>query len=587
MEREPLTINSAPVPRRWPAWSPRLPLRLPHWLLRLYRATTTAERISLSVLLFLLFVSGIFSVVNYINNHTQLVPQAGGTYREAAVGQPRYINPIVSSANDLDMDLTRLVYSGLFRFNNNLELTNDLATGYEISSDNKVYTIHLRDNVSWHDNQPFTANDVLFTYRSIQTPNYGSPLSSSFQGVTIDKVDDYTVTFTLKEPYAPFLTSLTVGIAAEHVWSQIAPQNATLTEQVLKPVGTGPFKFAEIATRRKTGDITSYRLVRNNNYYGSSPYLNEIIFTFYTSYEEALQALQSGKADGISFLPLANLKSATQHRTTNINQLLLPQYFAVFFNPQRNEALSEAGVRAALSLGTDRAAIVEQALFGQGHPLHLPIPPNFLPFAGDNHTPATNIEAAQQNLSESGWEMGDDGIRHKGDKKLIIKLTTTDWPEYITTAQLLQKQWRQLGVDVQLEHMGAGTIQQTVVQPRDFEALLFGEILPADPDPYPFWHSTQTRSPGLNLASFKNQAVDKLLEEARKTTDQPKRVELYKEFQNKILELNPAIILYQPYYLFATNRVYGIDAKFSALPSGRFNNIEQWHIHTKRVWGKN
>ncbi len=586
MEREPLTTNSVPFTRRWLTWSPRVRLRLPVWLPRLYHATTTGERISLSVLLFLLLVSGIFSVVNYVNNNTKLIAQAGGTYREAAVGQPRYINPIVSSANDLDMDLTNLVYSGLFRFNNNLELINDLAAGYEISSDNKIYTVHLRDNVSWHDGQAFTADDVLFTYRSIQTPNYGSPLSSSFQGVVVDKIDDYTVTFTLKEPYAPFLTSLTVGIAAEHVWSQIAPQNATLTEQVLKPVGTGPFQFAEIATRRKTGDITSYHLTRNENYYGQAPYLDEIIFTFYTTYEEALQALQSGKADGISFLPLANLKSASQQRSININQLLLPQYFAIFFNPQKNEALNEAGVRAALSLGTDRNAIVEQALFGQGRPLHLPIPPNFLSFDGDNNPPSTNLEAAQQNLSESGWHVGDDGIRQKNDKKLVVKLTTTDWPEYIKTAQILQEQWRQLGVDVQLEHLGAGTIQQTIVQPRDFEALLFGEILPADPDPYPFWHSTQTRSPGLNLASFKNQSVDKLLEEARKTTDQPKRLELYKEFQNKILELNPAIILYQPYYLFATARVYGIDAKYSALPSGRFNNIEQWHVHTQRVWQK-
>ena len=584
MEREPLTTNTSAASGRWTAWSPRPRLHLPNWIPRLYQATTTAERISLSVLLVLLIVSGLFSIVNYINNHTQLIPQTGGVYHEAAVGQPRYINPIVSSANDLDMDLTQLIYSGLFRFNNNLELTNDLATGYEISSDNKVYTVHLRNNVLWHDGESFTADDVLFTYRSIQTPNYGSPLSSSFQGVTIEKTDDYTVTFTLKEPYAPFLTSLTVGIAAEHVWSQIAPQNATLTEQVLKPVGTGPFQFAEIATRRKTGDITSYRLVRNDQYYGTSPYLNEIIFTFYTTYEEALQALQSGKADGSSFLPLANLKTATQHRSSDINQLLLPQYFAIFFNPQKNEALNEAGVRAALSLGTDRSAIVKEALFGQGRPLHLPIPPNFLSFDGDNNPPATNLEAAQQNLSESGWSVGDDGIRQKDGKPLVIKLTTTDWPEYIKTAQIIQSQWRQLGVDVQLEHLGAGTIQQTIVQPRDFEALLFGEILPADPDPYPFWHSTQTRSPGLNLASFKNQAVDKLLEEARKTTDQPKRIELYKEFQNKILELNPAIILYQPYYLFATSRVYGIQAKYAALPSGRFNNIEQWHIQTKRVW---
>lgn len=562
----------------------RVPLHAPHWATKLYNATTTTERISISVLLILLLISGSISATNFINQKTQLVPQSGGIYREATVGQPRYLNPIVSSASDLDMDITKLVYSGLFRFNNNLELINDLASSYEISEDEKTYTITLRNNVFWHDGERFNADDVMFTFRSIQTPDYISPLSTSFQGVDVNMVDDFTVTFSLKQPYAPFLTSLTVGIVPEHVWSQIAPQNATLTEQILKPVGTGPFKFSEITTRRKTGDITSFSLARNENYYAQPPYLDQIIFTFYTTHTKALQAMQSGKADGIGFLPLEDIKTIRQNRTTKINQLLLPQYFAIFFNTQKNEALNEAGVRAALSLAIDRYQIVEQALNSQGQPLHLPIPPSILSFDGETNSPIANLEAARQNLSESGWEVGDDGFRYKDDKKLSIKLTTTDWPEYIKTAELVKEQWAQIGVEVTLEHLGAGTVQQIAIQPRNYEALLFGEILPADPDPYPFWHSTQTRSPGLNLALFKNKDVDKLLEDARKTSDQKKRAELYKDFQNKILELNPAIILYQPYYLFVTHGINGVDANYAALPSGRFNNIENWHINTQRVW---
>jgi len=549
-----------------------------------YNATTTAERVSLLVLIVLLLISGSISLTNLIRSQTHLIPQAGGIYREAAVGQPRYINPIVASANDLDMDITRLVYSGLFRFNSNLELTPDLAESYELSANETLYTIKLRPDIYWHDGEPLTADDALFTFRSIQTPDYISPLASSFQGVVVDKIDDYTITFQLKEPYAPFLTSLTVGLVPEHVWSQIEPQNATLTEQILKPVGTGPYQFAEIATRRKTGDITSYRLVRNEHYYNQPPYLNEIVFTFYTTHNEAIQAIQADKADGIGFLPFENIKAADQRRSTTINQLLLPQYFAIFFNTQKNEALSEAGVRAALSLATDRYQIVAQALDSQGQPLHLPIPPSILSFDGETESPIANLEAAKQNLSESGWEIGEDGYRQKDDERLSITLTTTDWPEFIRTAEIIKEQWSELGVEVNLEHLGAGTIQQTIVQPRDYQALLFGEILPADPDPYPFWHSTQTRSPGLNLAMFKNKNVDKLLEEARKTSDYNKRAELYKEFQNKILELNPAIILYQPYYLFASSKVYGIDAKSAALPSGRFNNIAQWHMNRQRVW---
>jgi len=564
-----------------------LPPRLLNWVTTFYNTLTTLERLALGILVILLITSGVLSAVNYVSSHTQLIPQAGGSYHEATIGQPRNINPILASANELDMDIARLVYSGLFRFNNNLELVNDLATNIETAEDQMSYTIRLRDDVTWHDGEAFTADDVVFTIRSIQTPGYGSPLATTFQGVDIEKVDDHTIRFRLPQPYAPFLSSLTVGIAPEHVWSAIEPQNAPLAEQALKPIGTGPFKFSEIATRRKTGNITSLKLVRNEEYYGPKPYLDQVTFTFYSSLEESAQALLTGKADGVGFLSL-QLLDEIRSRNVTIHRLLLPQYFAIFFNQQHNQALSEAGVRSALALATDRSQIVTEALHSQGEILHLPIPPGTLSYDGDFPAPAVDLEAAEQNLNESGWVVGDDGIRHKDGQRLHIKITTTDWPEYIRTAEILQQQWRKIGVEVELEHLGAGTIQQTVVQPRQYEALLFGEILPAQPDPYTFWHSTQTRNPGLNLALFKNQEVDKLLEEARKTTDSSVRQEKYQEFQNKILELAPAIILYQPYYLFATtDDIRGVDAKQAALPAGRFNNIEQWHVNVKRVWKDN
>lgn len=563
-------------------------IKLPQWAITLYTSMTSIERAALGILLLLLIASGTASVLRFIQTRTQLIPQDGGIYREAAVGQPRYLNPILASANDLDIDITRLVYSGLFRYNSDFELVGDLATDVEISDNQKEYTIHLKPDVSWHDGQPLTVDDVVFTIRSIQTPDYGSPLSPMFQGVTIEKVDDTTVRFILTQPYTPFLSSLTVGIVPEHVWSQIEPQNAPLAEQMLKPIGSGPFKFAEIITRRKTGDITTLRLARNETYYGTKPHLDEITFTFFTSHEEATDALLSDQADGVGFLPLQLLDRA-QSGTRIIHRLLLPQYFGLFFNQQKNEVLRDASVRSAFALATNRQRIVTEALNSQGEVLHLPIPANATPYQGDFAIPVEDTEAAKQNLTDNGWEDRDgDGIREKDGQKLKVTITTTDWPEYIKTAQIIQQQWQAIGAKVELEHLSAGTIQQTIIQPRDYEILLFGQILPAEPDPYPFWHSTQTRSPGLNLALFKNEEVDKLLEEARKQPDVDQRQEKLQEFQNKILELNPAIILYQPYYLFATSRnVRGVNANYAALPAGRFNNIEQWHVKVERVWKKN
>ncbi|MDP3997704.1 MAG: ABC transporter substrate-binding protein [Candidatus Andersenbacteria bacterium] len=561
-------------------------IQLPRWVLRSYVRMSQTERLVVTWLLVLLVVSGIWSIASYVNAHTILIPQAGGIYREAAFGQPRYINPILAGANDLDVDLSRLVYSSLFKFNSNLELQHDLATDYTISEDSTTYTVHLRNDVRWHDGEPFTADDVVFTIASIQTPDYASPLQNTFQGVTITKQDDSTVVFQLKEPYAPFLSSLTVGIVPEHVWESIAPKNAPLAEQMLKPVGTGPYQFIESKTRRKTGEITEMSFTRNDNYYGSRSYIDEINFSFYPTHDDAVKALLAGKVDGVGFLPLQLRNQVDRRSGINIQRLHLPQYFALFFNQQKSPLLSDSGIRDALALATDRQAIVQEALQSEGEPLHLPIPPGIFAFNDSISQPTYDPERAKQNLEEAGWtDVDGDGIREKNDARLHLVITTTDWPEYVKTAEVIQRQWQTVGVETEIEHYGAGTIQQTIIRPRDYEILLFGEILPAIPDPYPFWHSTQTRNPGLNFSLFKNQEVDKLLEEARKTTNADERKEKYEQFQGIILDLKPALILYQPYYLFAAKtNVRGIDAANAAIPAGRFNNIEQWHVRVKRIW---
>lgn len=562
------------------------PLPLPDWLKRLLEHMSAREKTILTVLLGLLLISAIWSLIGFIDRHTHLIPQTGGVYREAAIGQPHYLNPILASNSDLDSDISHLVYSSLFKLDDKMQLQPDLAERYEVSGDQKEYTVHLKSGIRWHDGQPFSSDDVIFTIGSIQTPDYGSPLANSFQGVDMEKVDDHTIIFKLKQPYALFLYSLTVGIAPAHVWESIPPKSAGQTEQMLKPVGTGPFRFADITTRRKTGTITTMHLTRNPEYYGPHFYLDDIDFIFFSSHEEATQALLAGNVDGTSFLPLNLFDKVNSRRHLAIHRLLLPQYFALFFNQNKSEILNDAGVRSALALATDRQAIINDALHGQGDPLHLPIPPGVYAYNNELPPPIVNLDVARQNLEDAGWkDTNNDGIREKDGKKLHLKITTTDWPEYVRTAELIGKQWQAIGVETEIESFGAGTIQQTVIRPRDYEILLFGEILEAEPDPYPFWHSTQTRSPGLNFALFKDKGVDTLLEEARLTSDSEARRAKYIKFQARVLDLNPAIILYRPYYLFAQKDfVQGMNARLVDLPAGRFNDIANWYVKTKRVW---
>lgn len=550
-----------------------------------FQYMSRVEKITLGVLAALLVLSAALTVAGFIKRHTHLIPQKGGVYREAAVGQPRYLNPILAAANDADVDITRLVYSSLWRIDSQLQLQNDLAERYELSADHKEYTVHIRPGVTWHDGQPLTADDVVYTIQSIQAPDYASPLASSFSGVTVEKVDGQTVRFKLKQPYAPFLSSLTVSIAPKHVWENIPPKNVALAEQMLKPVGTGPFKFSDLTTRRKTGEITTLRLMRNENFYGPTPYLDGMTFNFFTSYEDGLKALISGQVDGLGFLPLQLVERAKARHTVVLDELKLPQYFALFFNPDKHPALRDAKVRQALSLATDRQQLLTEALAGAGEALSVPIPTGLLGHS-DQPGDAFDPETAKRLLDEAGWQAIDkDGIREKDTQRLHFKLVTTDWPEYVHTAEVVQKQWRAIGVETQIEHFGPGAIQQSAVRPREYDILLFGEILAANPDPYPFWHSTQVKSPGLNFAALKNPDIDKLLEQARQSFDAADRQKKYQDFQAKFLELRPAIVLYRPYYLFATkNYVRGIDISSVDLPASRFNAIENWHVKTKRVW---
>ncbi len=543
------------------------------------------EKTLLGFLSILLIVSLCLSVSGYVDRHSTLVAQSGGTYTEAIVGQPRYINPILASTNDADMDLTKVIYSSLVRLDADLKLKNDLASSIDVSSDGKVYTVRMRDDATWHDGQKVTADDVIFTITSIQSKDYNSPLATAFQGVKIEKINDTTVRFTLqKTAYAPFLSSLTVGILPKHVWEHVPAKNVSLAEQELKPIGSGPFKFEEIVTKKKTGEITSIKLVRNDAYYGQKAYLANIIFTFVNTHEEAIAALTGSQADGIGYLP-ASLASSVQHRSAfNMKKLLLPQYFGLFFNQLKNPILGDAGVRSALDLAVDRQEIVEKALSGQGEPLGIPIPSGLFSFP-DIKDAVFDIEKAKQNLDDAGWKVAEDGIRKKDGKPLEVTITTTDWQEYTKTAELIQEKWKAIGVKTNIQSLGTAIIQQTAIIPRQYEILLYGENLPADPDPYPFWHSSQVKSPGLNLSLVQDKAIDKLLEDARITIDTKKRKELLHSFIEHFLDTHPAIVLYRPYYLFAQRtQLKGAGIEQGGLPSDRFNDVENWHVRVKRIW---
>ncbi|MFA7169876.1 MAG: peptide ABC transporter substrate-binding protein [Candidatus Paceibacterota bacterium] len=520
--------------------------------------------------------------VKYYLENTITIAASGGEYTEAIVGQTRFINPILSQTNDTDADLTRLTFSSLLKTGQDGKLENDLTESYEISEDKLTYTFHIKQDVLWHDGVQLTADDITYTIKTIQNNNYYSPLITNWKGVRAEKVDDYTINFILKNTYSPFLNNLTFGILPQHLWEQISANEFPLSELNFQPVGSGPYKFDSF-TKDKNGKILSIGLVANPDYYDHESYIDKITFKFYTSEEDAISAFNRKEVKGINYLSPSNLEKIVEIENKNVYRLSIPRYYAVFFNQTQSKALSDSTVRLALSYAIDKDKIIEDVLKGEGQKIETPIPSQLL-----GYNPATKIydfakEHAQNILTEAGWIDGDgDGIREKGDEKLSFTLVATDWTDIAATATELQAMWKEIGAEVKIET--TDNIQEDYIKTRSYQAILFGEILNYDPDPFAFWHSSQKKDPGLNLSLYDNPDVDKILEEARKETDPNVRAQKYQEFQNLVVDSVPAIFLYSPNYIYLQDKsVKDINAQNIITPSDRFNNVEDWYIKTKRV----
>jgi len=519
------------------------------------------------------------------------LPKAGGEYSEGLIGSPRFINPILSQTNSVDGDLSRLIFSSLLAYDKNHQLTPDLAERYEISADGLVYTFYLRQNVKWHDGESFSADDVVFTFSSLQDTEFKSPLAKSFRGVVAEKTDDYTVKFTLKEPFAPFASTLTFGVLPEHLWYNIPPANADLNELNKKPIGTGPWEV-ESFKKDKSGVIKSYTLSVNDDYYGAKPYIKQLVFKFYGDISSAIDALKNKNVDGLAYLPRENQVDLKRHKNIVMHELEQPQYAAIFFNQKKNSLLQADYIRQALALAVNKERMVKEVFGGQAKIIDAPILPG-IDNSPDIKKYSYDLEAAAALLQTNGWQLtatstGDNMIEQVLRKKgyeLRFTLTVPDQPQYLAVAKIIKESWDQLGIITTIEAVDKNKIIQENINNRRYEILLFSENMSSDPDPFAFWHSSQNEYPGSNLAVFSDSKVDAILESARRILNHDQRQEKYWEFQKIISQQLPAVFLYSPTYTYPQySNLKGFDVTSIASYSDRLANVSEWYVKVKYAW---
>lgn len=644
---------------------------------QLFKILNRKEKLAFSLFFLLAIGSLSFLGANFYFENTDIRPASGGSYTEGLVGAPRFINPLYSPPSDTDRDIANLVYAGLVKYGEEGKLSADLAESYEIFEKGRVYEFTLKENLLWSDGEPLTAEDIIFTIESVQNPSLKSPVRANWLGVTAEKISDLKIVFKLKNPSSVFLENCTLGILPKHIWKDIPKENFPLSVHNLNPVGAGPYRIKGINQDSK-GDIISLDLEPNPHYSGSQPNIDRIIFNFFQTEEELAEAASSGKIDGFHISFSENKKEF--EKKYSLYSLSVPRYFALFFNPENSEALSEKSVRESLAFGTDKEKLVKEVLSGNGSIANSPVIPEIYGFEKPSTTRLYNPEKAKELLREAGFSEEENGIRSKFVKKepafqfqsnlqkgskgtevkklqeclakdpeiypggkitgyfgsetekavisfqekysqevlvpyglnsgtgkvykstrsklnelcaspsektisLSFNLKTVNQPSLEKIAEAIKEQWKPLGININIETIDISSLEKDVIKPRDFEILLFGEVLGAIPDPYPFWHSSQIKDPGLNLSQYKNEKADQLLKENRQALEEEKRKEYLEEFQNIVIEDLPAIFLYNPGYLyFVSSKIKGIEKEIIVDSSQRFSGIENWYIKTKRVW---
>ncbi len=524
------------------------------------------------------------------------VPMQGGSISEGVVGAPRFVNPVLAFS-DADQDLVSLVYSGLMRKNPDGTLAPDLAASYQVSKDGLIYTFTLKNNIYFHDNKPITADDVVFTINEVEDPTINSPKKGNWDGVNVEKVDDKTVRFTLKQPYASFLGNTTLGIMPKYLWDTTPITPIELNDVNTQPVGSGPFKVSSVS-KQSGGMIDSYELVPFNKFNLGKPYLSKLTLHFYGSEEELISALESGEVDQISSITPTNAQ-ILKEENYRVESLTLPRVFGLFFNQNQNQIFTDKNIIKAMNLAIDKDSIVRDVLLGYGVAIDSPIPPNMVDYQNSSKQDLTsytdNVTKAQGILSKDGWVKGIDGFLHKTstDKKnkkkttsdLSFSISTGNAPELVKSAGIIKQNLEALGIKVDVKTFEIGNLNQDVIRPRNYDALLFGEIINNESDLFAFWHSSQRKDPGLNVAMYTNAKVDKLLEDASITTDEKTRIQKYTQFESYVKDDMPAVFLYSPNFIYVVSKnIQGFSIENIITSSDRFLNSYLWYTSTDNVW---
>jgi len=486
-----------------------------------------------------------------------------------SIADARKLVPILAS-DSASAEVCGMIFDGLVKYDKDINLVGDLAQSWEIKEDGLVIIFHLRKGVTWHDGHPFTSRDVEFTFQKLIDPNVRTPYGGDFERVkSLEVIDDYTIRLTYKEPFAPGLASWGMSIMPKHILENADLNTASFSRN---PIGTGPYKFKTWKTQEKI------ELEANPDYFQHRPYIDRYIYRVIPDESTIFLELQTQGLDSAGLTPLQYTRQTdTAFFNKHYRKFRLPSFSYTYLGYNlHNRKFMDKRIRQALNYAVDKTEIIRMVLMGLGRPSSGPFVPESWAYNKDVEPAAFDPLKAKELLKEAGWQDTDgDGWLDKDKEKFEFTIITNQGnEERAKVAQVIQRRLKDIGINVKIKIVEWSVFLTEFIDKRNFEAVLLGWSLGREPDNYDIWHSSKTKEGEFNFIGYKNEEVDRLLTEARRTFDQEKRKACYREIHRIIYQEQPYMFLYVPDSLSALHsRFQGV--KLEPIGIG-YNFIDWW-----------
>ena len=470
---------------------------------------------------------------------------------------PSRLNPIL--ANDTaSSEIADWLFNGLFKYDKNGNPIEDLALSHTFETKTKLI-INLRKNVKWHDGKKFTAKDVVFTYNTILDPKVYNSIKSNYKEVkSVKAIDDYTIEVIYKKAYFKALEIWMVGILPFHLLKN--EKNLMTSSFNKNPIGTGPYVLNSFEVGQ------NIKLKANDNYFEGRPKIDELLYKFIPNTNTSFLFLKQKKLDLAGLTPLQIDRQIGDNfkKDFKIIEKTSFSYSYVGLN-LKNEKFKDIRIRKALSLAINRQELVDILFFGHGKVCNGPFLPGSFAYNEEVKPIVPNIQEAKKLLKELGYD--------KNNPFTFEIVTNTGNDTRINAAQILQYQLSKADINMKIRVMEWQAFLNTIVHPRNYEAILLGWSLALMPDAYPLWHSSSDKTGRFNFVGYSNKEVDKLIEKGSTTINRKELSKIYKSIFKKITDDLPYLFLYIPNSItVVNNKIKNIEPAFTGIT----HNQKDW-----------